>query len=189
MSDMSTTGTAPSHSPQALRAATTVGWVSWTSFVLATVVVTSAALLERRTEMCASAGTAIRNWAFELVPFAQLCTQSGSTQGPAPGALLQTAFVGLALVAALVSGVVLAANARVLRLSKTARVLLVAQASSVVLAGLVVARSVVVGMPSPSSGVDLGLVWGAALACALATVSVAVAQGIIALVKLGRTSS
>lgn len=186
---MAMTQTTPTSRRSPLSVAITAGWLAWCLFIFSTVIATSAALLERYSGVCAGEGSTVRNWAFELFPFAQVCVQSGTTFVLTIGAVTQTAVIYLSLLVSIAATAVILTRRRFRDLPRTAVFLLVAQAAGVVLAGFTfLIRQITDSAPPPLIGADLGRIWSIAVALGVGTALMVFIIAAITLVRLGRTS-
>lgn len=165
------------------------GWLSWTTFVMTVLLVSTNATIDRRNPDCAAGGAIQREWRFTLLPFGQVCTQTDASAVQTAMLVAQTAVVWLSLLVALAATCGLLV--RIGRgLPPMAKSLIIAQASGVALALV----AVVLMHPEGSGaavrdGLHAGVVWQASAAMALVASAVGATHLILALVAKGRQAA
>ncbi|MFJ2533763.1 hypothetical protein [Microbacterium maritypicum] len=182
------TPTVPSSRRSSLRP-TVIGWVAWCLFILSVFVVSTNAGRDRYAGVCPGPGEGGRDWVFELFPFAQTCVVRGVFPPVTVAAMIQTVVVYVSLLVALVATVRLLTMGRFRELPRGA-MLISAQAAGILLTGamLLVQRDSAL-QPPGAGGVNVGLVWGAAVALGLATAVTVIVFVFVSLVNLGRAHS
>jgi hypothetical protein len=174
--------------PRLSRAAA-IGWISWISCAAILFIVSSVALLERRSGVCGSEGLdSPREWAFSLLPLGQACLGEGPSVAETILQTLQTAaFLGAATVGA-VAVITLAISGVSHRLPQIGRWLIYALIVGVSLAGFVVAREYVADDSLDGPTIVPSLAWQIALAFGLGLAGTGLVGVVRALTARGVTA-
>lgn len=183
------TPTVPRTRRSSLRP-TVIGWVAWCLFILSVFVVSTNAGRDRYAGVCPGPGEGGRDWVFELFPFAQTCVARGVFLPVTVAAVIQTVVVYVSLLVALVATVRLLTVGPFRELPRGATVLIAAQAAGILLTGAMLLVQLDSALQPPGAGgVNVGLVWGAAVALGLATAVTVIVFVFVSLVNLGRAHS
>lgn len=183
------TPTVPRTRRSSLRP-TVIGWVAWCLFILSVFVVSTNAGRDRYTGVCPGPGEGGRDWVFELFPFAQTCVARGVFLPVTVADVIQTVVVCVSLLVALVATVRLLTVGRFRELRRGSTVLIAAQAAGILLTGAMLLVQLDSALQPPGAGgVNVGLVWGAAVALGLATAVTVIVFVFVSLVNLGRAHS
>lgn len=183
------TPTVPRTRRSSLRP-TVIGWVAWCLFILSVFVVSTNAGRDRYTGVCPGPGEGGRDWVFELFPFAQTCVARGVFLPVTVADVIQTVVVCVSLLVALVATVRLLTVGRFRELRRGSTVLIAAQAAGILLTGAMLLVQLDSALQPPGAGgVNVGLVWVAAVALGLATAVTVIVFVFVSLVNLGRAHS
>ena len=183
------TPTVPRTRRSSLRP-TVIGWVAWCLFILSVFVVSTNAGRDRYTGVCPGPGEGGRDWVFELLPFAQTCVARGVFLPVTVADVIQTVVVYVSLLVALVATVRLLTVGRFRELRRGATLLIAAQAAGILLTGAMLLVQLDSALQPPGAGgVNVGLVWGAAVALGLAAAVTVIVFVFVSLVNLGRAHS
>lgn len=183
------TPTVPSSRRSSLRL-TVIGWVAWCLFILSVFVVSTNAGRDRYTRVCPGPGEGGRDWVFELFPFAQTCVVRGVFLPVTVADVIQTVVVYVSLLVALVATAHLLTARRFRELPRGATLLITAQAAGILLTGAMLLVQLDSALQPPGAGgVNVGLLWGAAVALGLAAAVTVIVFVFVSLVNLGRAHS